>query len=178
MEEPSPVLREEIHMSIARELLNLARKMCEEAKIDPTPPPFFEEPGKSKKGAYGVDDAPDPGKKPKSKSIPKDAEELERGVSGIDVLADAAEEGPAEHERITLAFRDNRHLADAFRELGEDPELGTPTYELGTDGRSLIFHPWKADDAMKGRIKDAIKKLVDAGLAVVRDGKGTKLVPY
>lgn len=160
-------------MSIAQKLLQLTKKMSEEAKkdkIDPVLPPFFEEPGKPKKGKYDVDDAPDPGKKPKGKKkLPDGAEELEYGVSGIDVLADAAEEGSAEHERITVEFRDQRQLEDAYRVLGEDPEIGTPTYELGTDGKSLVFHPWKADDSMKDRIKAAVKRLVDDGIAIVRD---------
>lgn len=177
-------VRKDAKMNISNKLLDLAKQMAEDMKkdkIDPTPPPFFEEPGKEKKGKYTLDSAPDPGKKPKGKKkIPDGAEELERGVSGIDILPDAIEDGPVDdyEDRITLAFRDNRNIEDAFRALGEDPDIGTPTYELGTDGHSLVFHPWKADDVMKDRIKAAVKKLVDSGIAVVRDSKGTKISPY
>jgi len=165
-------MRKEIKMNISSKLLGLAKEMSEEIKkdkIDPTPPPFFEEPGKDKQGNYKVETPPDPGQRSAGKkTLPKDAEELERGVSAIDVLANAAEEGTKVGERTVVEFEDERQMASARQILSEDPDIGHPTYELGPDGKSWIFHPWKAEEGMKGRIKAAIKLLKDKGLADVR----------
>ena len=151
-------------MKIAQTLLGLTSKMMEEAST--SAPPLFD----IRKGKDG-----DPTKATDREEWPKGKkgyDDLERGVGSMNALADPAfdarKKGP-DRERITMVFTDQRHITDAMRALADDPEIGHPTYELGTDGKSMVFPMWKMSDDMKGKAKKAVALLKKMGIAVMQE---------
>lgn len=136
--------------------------MLEESSV--SPPPLFD----VRKGKDGDPKATSREEWPKGK---KGYDELERGVGSMNALADPAFDARKKgqvRETITMVFRDQRHIADAMRALADDPEIGHPTYELGTDGKSLVFPVWKMNDEMGAKTKKAVSLLKKMGLAEER----------
>lgn len=107
--------------------------------------------------------------KAKGASFPKAGKDLdkpfeyERGHTPADALGkDAAKAEPK--DIIMVRFQDPRHVGEAMALLAQSE--GQPTYELGQDGQSIVFHVWKADDSMKERMKKAVKALKASSLEV------------
>lgn len=101
--------------------------------------------------------------------------ELKRGVNDkfLGDWDDTEIVDNTEKDIRVVEFRDASHFEEAMRILADDIEIGHPTYEKGVDNKSMIFHLWKANDAMKERIEKAIARLTDYG--IVQD---TKYYPH
>jgi hypothetical protein len=87
--------------------------------------------------------------------------ELKRGTQDH-LLGDTPPYDP-DREMIVVTFRDRAQVLDAESVLGRS-SVGHPTYDIGSDGKSFIFYPWKGTEKDRKRIQDAIKILKDKGL--------------
>jgi hypothetical protein len=116
-------------------------------------PSFFEvDPSNPETSTYSV--------KPVKTEIGKN---LPRGTQD-QMLGDSEPVDVEGRDVRVLYFRDPRHIEDAFSILADHDDIGHPTFQRGSDGKSLIFYFWKADDKMKDKMEKAIKVLKDAGL--------------
>lgn len=145
-------------MNISKRILG----MVEEIEKASVPTHFELAPGEKNTAPSGME------KKSYGK---KEYKDLERGVGSMDALADPAmkaRERSDEKEEIVVQFRDPRFIADAMRFMADDPTIGHPTYNLGTDGTSLSFPMWKMTPDMKERTKRAIAMIKKKGLGEER----------
>jgi hypothetical protein len=122
----------------------------EEPKETSVRPPFMDTPDKVK--------FQKPMKADKNLDKPVD---LERGHTPGDALGKDAYEG-GDRKSVHVRFQKSQHVGEAMALLAV--KVGQPTYELGQDGRSIIFRTWKETEEGKERTKEAIKILKASGI--------------
>lgn len=118
----------------------------EEAGVKP--PPFMLNPEDLKGVSY-----------PKATSNVDKVHDLDRGHTPGDPLGTEASDTDGVKKGIRVAFPHPRFTGEA---MGILTEAGMPTYELGRDGLSLVFHTWKNKN--EEAVREAIQLLKDRGL--------------
>jgi len=135
----------------------------EVSKTSPLPPPFFEEDPKGKVKKTEREGGQIKGDK---------YTVLDRGFGHN--FNDGDEFKPNDFEIIRVSFESPEKVREALRLASEDKDIGIPSYEIGPDGRTLIFHYWKASKRMKERTDRIVKFFKDRGLSMEKESGVSK----
>jgi len=127
-----------------KNIIRDVKRMYEDvSKIQPLPPPFFEEDSDNTKNKYTINN--------------KNKKERKLSYGHGHNFNDGNKFDPSAYDIRRIEFESPERLREALRLVSEDLDIGVPQHEIGPDGRTLIFHYWKASKNMKNRIEKAIK---------------------